>query len=46
MKRVKMLETVGGALQGDTVGFEDDAEADALIEAGKAQPAPPPPPEQ
>jgi len=38
MKRVKMLETVGGAKEGDVVGFESDAEADALIEAKKAEP--------
>ena len=37
-----MNEDHGGARAGDVVGFEDPAEAQALVEAGKAQPAEPP----
>lgn len=38
MKRVTMLDDYQGAKKGDVVGFEDESEADMLIEAGKAEP--------
>lgn len=31
-----MTETVGGARKGDVVGYQNDAEADALVAAGVA----------
>lgn len=46
MKRVTMLDNHEGARKGDVVGFEDDAVADALIAAGKAEPFPKPEPAQ
>lgn len=36
MKRVRMLEDHEGARKGDVVGFENNAEADALVAARKA----------
>lgn len=45
MKKVKMLADHEGAKEGDVVGFESDAEADALIADGKAEPATKPAPE-
>lgn len=42
MKRVRMLKNHEGAKAGDVVGFEDNAEADALIAAGAAEPEAPP----
>lgn len=38
MRMVKMLEDHHGAKKGDAVGFEDDAEAEALVAANKAAP--------
>lgn len=36
MKQVRMLKTMGGAREGDVVGFENHAEADAHVEKGEA----------
>jgi hypothetical protein len=37
MKKIVMLDDHQGARKGDIVGFESDEEADAVIEAGKAE---------
>jgi hypothetical protein len=36
MKRVRMLQDHQGAREGDVVGYESDAEADALVAAAAA----------
>lgn len=37
MKKLKMLADYRGARKGDVVAFQSDEEADAIVEAGKAE---------